>query len=89
VTIYAPGYVPSPVETTPDYVEDQSMEQVEMPFMPEDKSRTRFTTKAKKEAVTAIKAQILEGWDAPDCVWRLMDWLKQEIEKADVAKKAG
>ena len=73
------------------------MQQVEMPFVPEegeampeveDKKRTRFTTKAKQESVVALKDLILKGWDAPDVIWRLIDFLNSEVKKANERKES-
>jgi hypothetical protein len=48
--------------------------------------KPRFTLKAKKEAKAALLAQIQQGWDPPDAIWRLIDSLNFDILKAEAKK---
>jgi hypothetical protein len=66
------------------------MKQIALPFAQENqmpgaakaqKRGTRFTLKAKTVSRDALMNQIKAGWDPPDEVWRLIDWLNHEIAK--------
>jgi hypothetical protein len=65
-----------------------TMVQLELfPTMSDSQKKTRFTLKAKKEAKAALLAQIQQGWDPPDAIWRLIDSLNFDILKADAKKE--
>jgi hypothetical protein len=55
------------------------VEQLEL-FMDNDtKKKPRLTAKLKREATAAIMAQVREGWDPPQAIWSLLDWLAIEL----------
>lgn len=52
----------------------------------DSKKKPRFTLKAKKESKAALLAQIQQGWDPPEAIWRLIDSLNFDIMKAEAKK---
>lgn len=44
--------------------------------------KTRFTGKAKREALAAIMQQVKQGWDPPEAVWTLISWLGSETAES-------
>jgi hypothetical protein len=43
------------------------------------KKKPKMTAKLKREAKAALMSQIRDGWDPPEPVWRLIDWLALEL----------
>lgn len=43
--------------------------------------KPKMTAKLKREAISALMQQVKGGWDPPDSVWKLIDWLSIELTK--------
>jgi hypothetical protein len=44
------------------------------------KKKPKMTAKLKREAKAAIMEQVRNGWDPPEAVWKLLDWLAIELQ---------